>query len=157
MLQKFQQQLSMRDQKMLAILAGVLLLYLLYQTFLHPLATSNARLAAQNTAAQNSVAEMTQMAAQLRTLQQTQLSSGGGENLTQLVDRSVAANQLHMSRFQPGSSGDVQVRLDNVSFDQTLRWLNELESGNGVAVRELVVAPGAGSGLVNVSVRLFRP
>ena len=157
MLQKLQQQLSMRDQKMLAILAGAVLLYLLYQIFLHPLATANARLAVQNSAAQNSVAEMTQMAAQLRELQQTQLSSGNGENLTQLVDRSVAANQLHMSRFQPGSSGDVQVRLDNVSFDQTLRWLNELESDNGVAVRELVVAPGGGSGLVNVSVRLFRP
>lgn len=157
MLQKLQQQLSMRDQKMLAVLAGVVLLYLLYQIFLHPLATANARLTAQNSAAQNSLAEMTQMAAQLRALQQAQQSGGNGENLTQLVDRSVAANQLHMSRFQPGSSGDVQVRLDNVAFDQTLRWLNELESGDGVAVRELVVAPGAGSGLVNVSVRLFRP
>jgi general secretion pathway protein M len=157
MLQKLQQQLSVRDQKMLALLAGAVLLYLLYQIFLHPLATANARLTAQNSAAQNSLAEVTQMAAQLRALQQTPQNGAGGENLTQLVDRLVAANQLHMSRFQPGSSGDVQVRLDNVAFDQTLRWLNELESGNGVVVRELVVAPGAGSGLVNVSVRLFRP
>lgn len=157
MLQKLQQQLSLRDQKMLALLAGAVLLYLLYQIFLHPLATANARLTAQNSAAQNSLAEVTQMAAQLRALQQTPQNGASGENLTQLVDRLVAANQLHMSRFQPGSSGDVQVRLDNVAFDQTLRWLNELESGNGVVVRELVVAPGAGSGLVNVSVRLFRP
>lgn len=157
MLQKLQQQLSMRDQKMLAILAGVVLLYLLYQIFLHPLEKANAQLAAQNTAARNNLAEITQMASQLHALQQTQQSNSSGENITQLVDRSVAANQLHMSRFQPGSSGDVQVRLDNVAFDQTMRWLNELESGNGVAVRELVVAPGAGSGLVNVSVRLFRP
>ena len=158
MLKKWQQQLSLRDQKMLAILAGALVLFALYQIALRPIAAANARLAAQNAAAQNSLAEVTQMAAQLRVLQQTQAQqNGGGENLTQLVDRTVAANQLHMSRFQPGSSGDVQVRLDNVSFDQTLRWLNDLESAQSVAVRELVVAPGAASGLVNVSVRLLRP
>lgn len=158
MLEKLQQQLSLRDQKMLALLAGALVLFALYQIALRPIAMANARLAAQNAAAQTSLAEVTQMAAQLRALQQTQAQqNGGGENLTQLVDRTVAANQLHMSRFQPGSSGDVQVRLDNVSFDQTLRWLNELESAQSVAVRELVVAPGAASGLVNVSVRLFRP
>jgi general secretion pathway protein M len=158
MLKKWQQQLSLRDQKMLALAAGVLVLFALYQIALRPIAAANARLAAQNAAAQNSLAEVTQMAAQLRQLQQTQAQqNGGGENLTQLVDRTVAANQLHMSRFQPGSSGDVQVRLDNVSFDQTLRWLNDLESAQNVAVRELVVAPGAASGLVNVSVRLLRP
>lgn len=159
MLEKLQQQLSLRDQKMLALLFGAIVLYVLYQIGLRPLANANARLAAQNAVAQNSLAEVTQMAAQLRALQISSAQPGGasGENLTQLVDRTVAANQLHMSRFQPGSSGDVQVRLDNVSFDQTLRWLNDLESAQNVAVRELVVAPGAASGLVNVSVRLFRP
>ncbi|MDB6061039.1 MAG: hypothetical protein JWM78_1142 [Verrucomicrobiaceae bacterium] len=159
MLEKLQQQLSLRDQKMLALLGVALVLYVIYQIMLQPLATANARLAVQNSAAQNSVAAMTQMAAQLRGLQQSAAQQGGvnTENLTQLVDRSVAANQLHMSRFQPGSSGDVQVRLDNVSFDQTLRWLNELESAQSVTVRELVIAPGAASGLVNASVRLFRP
>ncbi len=159
MLEKLQQQLSLRDQKMLALLFGAIVLYALYQVALRPLAMANAKLMAQNAAAQDSLAEVTQMAAQVLALQASSAQQGGasGENLTQLVDRTVAANQLHMSRFQPGASGDVQVRLDNVSFDQTLRWLNELESAQGVAVRELVVAPGAASGLVNVSVRLLRP
>jgi general secretion pathway protein M len=62
-----------------------------------------------------------------------------------------------MSRFQPGSSGDVQVRLDNAAFDQVIRWLNDLESTQGVTTRELVIAQGSAAGLVNVSVRLFRP
>jgi len=158
MLEKFQQQLSMRDQGMLALLAGALVLYVLYQALWHPLAVANQRLENQNAAAQKSLAAVTQMAAQLRALQQTntQTASAQNENLTQLIDRTVAANNLRMSRFQPGSSGDVQVRLDNMPFDQVLRWLNELESAQAVTIRELVIAPGSATGLVNVSARLFR-
>lgn len=157
MWEKLQQQLSMRDQAMLALLAGALLLYALYQALWHPLAQSNQRLTEQNVAVAQSLSSVTQMAAQLRELQQRGAQSNvSSENLTQLVDRTVAANSLHMSRFQPGSSGDVQVRLDNVAFDQVLRWLNELETVQSVTIRELVIAPGSGSGLVNVSVRLFR-
>lgn len=158
MLEKLQQQLSMRDQAMLALLAGVLALFVLYQALWHPLAAANQRLENQNAAAQKSLAAVTQMAAQLHALQQanTQATSAQNENLTQLVDRTVAANNLRMSRFQPGSNGDVQVRLDNMPFDQVLRWLNELESAQAVTIRELVIAPGSATGLVSVSARLFR-
>ncbi len=158
MFEKLQQQLSMRDQGMLALLAGALALYVLYQVLLHPLAAANQRLENQNATAQKSLAAVTQMAAQLRVLQQTQTqtTSAQNENITQLVDRTVAANSLRMSRFQPGSSGDVQVRLDNMPFDQVLRWLNELEATEAVTIRELVIAPGSATGLVNVSARLFR-
>ncbi len=158
MLEKLQQQLSLRDQAMLALLAGALIVYVLYQALWHPLAAANQRLENQNAVAQKSLAEVTQMAAQLHALQQssTQNVSAQNENLTQLIDRTVAENGLKMSRFQPGSSGDVQVRLDNMSFDQVLRWLNELESAKGVTIRELVIAPGSTAGVVNVSARLYR-
>src|SRR5690606_21397546 len=144
MLEKLQQQFSLRDQKMLALLVIVLVVYMLYLLTLRPLLATNARLRLQNDAAHNSLAAVTQMAAQLGQLQRAGAqTSGSGENLTQLIDRTVAAQQLRMSRFQPGAGGDAQVRLDSVAFDQLLRWLNELESQHGVTVRELVVAPGS--------------
>ncbi len=158
MLEKLQQQLSLRDQAMLALLAGALALYVIYQLLLHPLTQANQRLETQNAAAQQSLAAVTQMADELRALQQGAVHGAGepSENLTQLVDRTVAEQGLRMSRFQPGSNGDVQVRLDNMAFDLVLRWLNELESAHAVAIRELVIAPGSAPGLVNVSARLFR-
>jgi len=158
MLEKLQQQLSLRDQAMLALLAGALALYVIYQALLHPLASANERLEKQNAAAQKSLAAVTQMAAELQALKQSGSADAQaqGGNLTELIDRTVAANNLRMSRFQPGSNGDVQVRLDNMAFDQVLRWLNELESAQRVTIRELVVAPGSAPGLVNVSARLFR-
>jgi general secretion pathway protein M len=152
------QQLSLRDQAMLVVLAAALLLYLLYQMLWQPLAAANSSLANQNAAVAKSLANMHQLAAQYRELQKSSAQDGGSqsETLTQLVDQTVASNELHMSRFQPGSSGDVQVRLDNASFDQVLRWLSELENKHGVTLREFGIAPGSGPGLVNVSVRLFR-
>ena len=151
-------QLSLRDQAMLVLLAAALLLYMLYQMLWHPLAAANRNLERQNAAVAQSVANMNQLAAQFRELQKANgpAAASGGETLTQLVDETVAANQLHMSRFQPGSSGDVQVRFDNASFDQILRWLHELENKHGVTLREFGVSPGSGPGLVNVSVRLYR-
>lgn len=151
-------QLSLRDQTMLVALAAALLLYMLYQMLWHPLAKSNSDLAQQNAAVAQSLANMNQLAAQYRELQKASGpgNASQGETLTQLVDETVASNQLHMSRFQPGSAGDVQVRFDNANFDQVLRWLNELENKHGVTLREFGVSPGSGPGLVNVSVRLFR-
>ena len=158
MLARLQQQLSLRDQSMLALLAAAVLLYVLYQMLWRPLAVANEHLQQQNAGATKSLANITQLAAQYRELQQgdAQNNPSAGETLTQLVDTTVASNGLHMSRFQPGSSGDVQVRLDNAGFDQVLRWLHELETKHSVTIRELGISPGSASGLVNISVRLFR-
>lgn len=152
------QQLSLRDQAMLILLGGVLALYLLYQLTWRPLAEANARLRLQNAAAEQSLQNVTRLAAEYRELQRASAhNQSQGQNLAQVVDQTVAANGLHMSRFQPGSGGDVQVRLDNASFDKVAQWLNQLESVHTVTIKELAVAPGSGSGLVNVSVRLYRP
>lgn len=152
------QQLSLRDQALLALLAAVVVLYLIYQLAWRPLAAANAQLRQQNETAARTLENVAQLAAQYRQLQQSGARGGQSQgSLTALIDQTVAVNQLQMSRFQPGSSGDVQVRLDNAPFDQVLRWLHQLEAQHGVAVKELAVAPGSDSGLVNVSVRLFRP
>ena len=152
-------QMSLRDQAMLALLGGVLLLYIVYMVLWRPLANSNEQLQRQVTAATQSLENMGRLAAEYRQLQQrssqTDMASRG--TLAEVIDRSVKAQQLQMSRLQPGSSGDVQVRLDNAPVDAVLRWLNQLESEESVQVRDLSVTVGATAGLVNLSVRLFRP
>ena len=155
--EKFRE-LSLRDQSMLIVLATAVILYLLVLVAWRPLAQSNRSLQQSNAVLRDSVQNINQLAAEFRQLQQ----SGSGntaastETLAQLLDRTVAAQRLQMSRFQPGSSGDVQVRFDNSGFDQIARWLYQLESEHGVVVRDLSITPGAAQGLVNVSVRLFR-
>ena len=79
---------------------------------------------------------------------------GGKQNLTRLIDTTVKNNTLTMTRFQPSSSGEVQVRFENAVFDNILSGLHELEVGNGIVIRDLSVTNGSAIGLVNVSVRL---
>lgn len=160
LLNKFRE-LNLRDQAMLIILAIALLLYLAFQMAWRPLANANSNLIQSNGVLRDSVQNMTQLAAQYQQLQQAGAHSGNGaaatqENLAQLLDRTVAAQQLQMSRFQPGSTGDVQIRFDNSPFDSVIRWLNQVEGEGGVTVKDLSISPGASNGLVNVSVRLFR-
>jgi general secretion pathway protein M len=155
-LNKFRE-LSLRDQAMLMVLALALVLYIFYQAAWRPLATANANLVRGNAALRDSLQAVTSLAAEYQQLQQAGVRGAvSQETLAQLLDRTVAANQLQMSRFQPGSTGDVQIRFDNSSFDQVVRWLHQLES-EGVTVRDLAISPGAAAGLVSVSVRLFRP
>jgi general secretion pathway protein M len=151
-------ELNLRDQGMLIALAAAIVVYLLVVVAWRPLAQANRSLQQANAVLRDSVQNINQLAAEYRQLQQS--GSGKGavstESLAQLLDRTVAAQQLQMSRFQPGSNGDVQVRFDNSAFDQIVRWLHQLESEHTVTVRDLSVTPGAAPGLVNVSVRLFR-
>lgn len=160
LLNKFRE-LNLRDQTMLVVLVAALILYLAFQMAWRPLANANRNLAQSNGVLRDSVQNMTQLAAQYQQLQQAGARSGPGssatqENFAQLLDRTVAAQQLQMSRFQPGSTGDVQIRFDNSPFDNVIRWLYQLESEGGVTVKDLSISPGATTGLVNVSVRLFR-
>jgi general secretion pathway protein M len=150
-------ELSRRDQVMLLVLAIALLLYLLYQAAWRPLAAANQRLAQSNAVLRESAQTTATLAAELRVLRDRGDNSANTsrESLAQLIDRTAAARQLSMSRFQPGSTGDVQIRFDGSSFDEILRWLHQLES-EGVTVRDLSIVPGAAPGLVNVSVRLYR-
>ncbi|MET0377489.1 MAG: type II secretion system protein M [Spongiibacteraceae bacterium] len=155
LLNKFRE-LNRRDQTMLVLLAIALAIYVFYQAAWRPLAAANSSLARGNAGLRETVQSMTALAAEYQQLRQAGVQgTATQETLAQLLDRTVAAHQLQMSRFQPGSSGDVQIRFDNSSFDQIARWLHQLEN-ESVTVRDLAISPGASTGLVNVSVRLFR-
>lgn len=151
--------LAPRGQLLLTLLAAVLLLAALWLLAWRPLAQSNAVLARQNAASTQTLQGVTRLADEYRVLRQRGDGSAVANraSLTEVVDRSIEAHGLPMSRFQPGSSGDVQLRLDSAAFDAVLRWLYQLESREGVSLRELSITRGADPGLVNVSVRLYRP
>lgn len=156
-MQQWFNNLPRREQLMLLIGGGAVLLYILFMLVLAPMSAAVSDMKRQNQAAAVTLAEVQQLAAEYQRLQQNSdrpRQSGG--NLTRIIDSSVKNNQLTMSRFQPSSRGDVQVRFENAPFNNILAWLNEMESAHGIMVKDLTVGPGAGTGLVNVSVRLYR-
>lgn len=156
-MQQWFNNLPRREQIILLVGGGAVLLYIVFMIILAPMSEAVANLKQQNMVAAATLVEVQQLSGEYQRLQKNSSKprqSGG--NLTRIIDSSVKNNQLMMSRFQPSSRGDVQVRFENAVFNHILSWLNEMESEHSIMVKDLTIGPGSGSGLVNVSVRLYR-
>lgn len=148
--------LPRREQLLVLVLGGLLTLYILFFLILGPMKQSVATLQRQNDDAQQSLNNVNALVAEFKALSKV---GGGGkaalhQNLNRLIDSSVKQNNLQMNRFQPSSSGDIQVRFENAVFNNILAWLHQLEVDNAVLIKDLSISPGSASGLVNVSVRV---
>ena len=148
---------NLRRQEQLVLLFGgfVVLMYLLFVMIFAPLSASVSNLQQQNQQATKSLLAVKALAEEYQSLQKSGVdNTGSKQNLTRLIDTTVKANQLTMNRFQPSSSGDVQVRFENAVFNHVIAWISTMENDHGISVKDLSITPGVAAGLVNVSVRL---
>jgi type II secretory pathway component PulM len=146
-------QRSPRDQLSLLVLAGVVLFYLVYVLAWRPLAQARAEIAQRNASAVQTLQRVEGLAAQLRQAQAGGAAPAATGNLTAVLNRSTAAVGLSVSRMQPNSRGEVQLRLEGAPLDRLLRWLHALEDEQGVLVLEAALSE-AGGGRVNATLRL---
>lgn len=147
-------QLNQREQLSLLLLGLALLLYLLYTLVLSPLESQQEQLAAQNSAVTESQGRVDAMVSQLLQLRQGGAKAGAKRNLTSVINQSTSRLQLPVIRLQPNSRGEIQVRIENASFNDVLKWLNEMEYTESLLVREVSVTPAASAGRVNITVRI---
>jgi len=147
-------QLNQREQLSLLLLSSALLLYLLYIFVLSPLESQREQLIAQNSAVTESQGRVDAMVSQLLQLRQGGAKAGAKRNLTSVINQSTARLQLPVMRLQPNSRGEIQVRIENASFNDVLKWLNEMEYTESLLVREVSVTPAASAGRVNITVRI---
>lgn len=150
---------NLQRQEQLMLLGGgfAVALYIVFVLILGPMSKSADVLTLQNERATESLHNVQALAEEYTRLKKSGAGpTGQKQNLTRLIDSTVKKNQLYMSRFQPSSSGDVQVRFENAVFNNIITWINELESEHGTVVKDLSITKGSASGLVNVSVRLHQ-
>lgn len=144
-----------REQTILLVGAISLALYLLWQLLLVPLAEWRAQQERANRQAEERLGRVELMVARLeQARERAQSDEGGGGNLSALVDSSLQANDLSMSGFQPGTGGQVRVRLDEVPYDRFMRWLYEMEFHHNVQVVDFSMAGTGEEGRVTVNIRL---
>jgi len=75
-------------------------------------------------------------------------------NLVALITSSTGAAGLAVSRLQPNSRGEVQVRFEAAAFNDLFAWLHRLESEEGILVAEVAISRAGTPGRVNATVRL---
>lgn len=151
MIKKFFRQ-APRVQRLQAAGAVIVIGALLTWSVLLP---AHARLAASKTElarSSQSLAAMQELAASYRAM-----AESGAEStypgLTAVVNQSLQGRTFQPSRIQQNATGELVVRVDNVSFQLAVEWINELETTRGIAV-ETVALSQSQSGLVNLTLAL---
>jgi general secretion pathway protein M len=147
-------QLNQREQMSLLALGLALALYLLYIVVWSPLNSEREQLALQNTAIAESLVRVDAMVSELLQLRAGGVKTGTGRNLTSVINESTSRLQLPVIRLQPNSRGEIQVRLENASFDDVLQWLYQMEYTEHMLVREVSLTQSNTAGLVNVTARI---
>ena len=149
-------QFNQREQLSLLVLAIALLIYLFYILLWAPLSDKRDQLELQNRGVAASLQRVDVMVSEVMQLRDSDWRGAGGprRNLMSLINQSTSRMQLAVTRLQPNSRGEIQVRFESAAFDDLLRWLHEMESGEGLLVRELSVTQAGSVGRVNATVRL---
>lgn len=146
-----------REQTILLLGGLVVFIYLLWRVLLVPIQDWHDRQVRANEAASETLGRVEILSAQLQHARQRE-QRGGGEsgNLSALVDSSLNEHQLSMSGLQPGTGGQVRVRLDEVPYDRFMLWLHGMEYQHGVSVVDFSMAGTSTEGQVTVNIRLQR-
>jgi type II secretory pathway component PulM len=147
-------QLNQREQLSLLVLGLAIGLYLLYMLVWSPLDGARDRLAEQNVGVAGSLQRVDAMVSEITRLRESGARPESRRNLTSLINQSTSALGLPVSRLQPNSRGEIQVRFENAAFDDLLTWLYQMEYGEGLLVREVSVTQAGSSGRVNATVRI---
>ena len=146
------------EQLLLMALVACVTLWLLSMLVLKPLNAKQNQLERQNHIALENLTRARQLTAEYQQLMATgtirATTTRSRQNLSNIIDASVAANNLTMRRYQPSASGMAQVRFENMPFEQIIAWLHDIEFKHGLIVQDLSITQGNSSGLVNLSVRL---
>jgi type II secretory pathway component PulM len=146
--------LNQREQMSVMALAVAIVLYVLFQFVWSPLSERRDALARQNVAVAESLVRVDAMVSELQQLRESGADVGARRNLTSVINQSTGRRKLAVSRLQPNSRGEIQVRLENAAFDDVLAWLHEMEYREGLLVREVSITQAGTTGRVNATVRM---
>jgi general secretion pathway protein M len=150
------QRLGLRDQISLLILAGFMILFITYMVLWSPLDNLRDEMVQRNSATSQSLQRVDAMVSQIIRLRDTDGTKNGSasRNLTAVINQSTRRQGLAVSRLQPNSRGEIQVRLEAAAFDDLMSWLHAMEYSQSLLVLEVSITQAGDSGRVNATVRI---
>ncbi len=152
------QGLNLRERRIFLSGAVLSLSLLLYALAWHPFQTRLTDLRRTVAAQRADLTWMQQAAQEVKRLSSADPAptQQGGPSLPTLVDQSARSEGLGsaLKRVEPQSDGNLRVRLEQVGFDQMIRWLNKLEREHRVSTVNAVVDRQDHNGLVNARLLL---
>lgn len=138
--------LQPREQQLVSIAAVFLGIGAFYWLLWQPLHHSRIT---QQQAAENARAQLIWLQTQLPKLSQQSGNLRTSASLTEVVSQTSRNFQVQVSRMQPQNE-QLQLSLEDIAFDQLLRWLHELQYQHGIRLIQLDIATSDIPGQVRV-------
>jgi general secretion pathway protein M len=101
---------------------------------------------------QNQQQQLQQLSQQLQQVRSFPVMSAQNKvqgSLTDIISSSARTHKIQVSRMQP-QNDQMQVMLNDISFDQLLAWLHELQYQHNVSIVQLDLAVADAPGMVRV-------
>jgi general secretion pathway protein M len=146
--------LEPRERKIIVGGAVVVLLMSLYFLGWEPFIGKIDKLKKSNVENQRTLAWMQEKAKEIKLLQRNGAAakkSLGGQSLLGLIDKTAKQNKLGpaIKRVQPEGTTKALVRMESASFNDMVRWLEQLQQRQGVVVVNSTIEKQDAPGLVN--------
>ncbi|MEH6570820.1 MAG: type II secretion system protein M [Halioglobus sp.] len=146
--------LNPQEQLSLLLMSTVVVCYLLYFMVWAPIASKQEEMAIRNRGAVEVLQRVDAMVSEVMRLRDSGQTVSQKRNLTTVINQSTRNLKLPVSRLQPNSRGEIQVRLESAVFDDFLSWLHDMEYNQGLLVREVSITQAGTVGRINASVRI---
>lgn len=142
------QQLNIREQRLVLLMSGVISIFILYGLIWQPL---NENIAQQKLKIERQQTLLTWVEESTQRYKQAKRNSlaSSGASLSSIVNRTSRANNIIITRMQPQGE-DLQVWIDEISFNQLLTWLEKLASRDGLQVKNIDLSIADQQGVVRV-------
>jgi len=147
--------LEPNERTLVALLAGFLVVVLLYVAIWRPVSEWSH---GADAVYQRQIAVLDWMhlhESEARAAGQRADSTRESGSLLTVVANSAAHAGLQLLRYQPEGSGGVSVVLQNQSFNALISWIAALEQDNHVTVKQISVDAQTEPGLVNARIILI--
>jgi general secretion pathway protein M len=141
-LQNWWQSLQKREQQLVLSAAAALVVAAFYWLLWAPLHQSNQT-------QQQQLQQVRQQLQQVRSFPAVSTQTKAQGSLTDIISSSARSHKVQVSRMQPQNE-QMQVMLNDISFDQLLIWLHELQYQHHVSIVQLDLAAADAPGMVRV-------
>jgi len=153
--------LQPRERRFLVAGAAVVIVMFLYLIIWDPLVSNINSLKKSNQENQKLITWMEQSAAEVQKLQ-AKINAGRpmnrskGQSLLGIIDRTAKQAKLskNMAKVQPDGKDRAKVWLEDVSFNDMIQWLEQLQRREGIRIDTTVIERRDTSGLVNARLDL---
>lgn len=157
-LQQWFNSLERRERLLVSIGAVLVGITLLYLVLWEPVAKAHRHREAD-------LASARQLAQRIELLAAQSLSSSSNPGINRSLSLLAAVDQASKSgaldkplaRIQPEGDTEVKVWLEAVPFDVLIRWIDQMQTRDGIIVRSAQIEKDATSGSVSAQLSLVRP